>query len=188
MTDELFEQSIRRIQQGDKAGLKQIYEAYAAFIYSVIYDILKNRESAEDVTSDFFIKLWNVAEQYRFGGKHKAYLATIAHNMAIDYIRKNRHEQTTEEIQDVVDAGAAATTIGMQQETVEDSVIQDITMKEAILTLKEPEQQVLNLKIFGELTFAEIADILKTPMGTVTWRYRTAIQKLSKCYGKEVRQ
>lgn len=190
MTDELFEQSIRRIQQGDREGLKQIYEAYIAFIYSVVYDILKNKESAEDVTSEFFIKLWTtVAEQYRFGEKHKAYLARIAHNMAIDYIRRHKREQATEEIQEVADAENTASTIGMQPEPVEDSVVGDLTIQEAIATLKEPERQVLNLKIFGELTFAEIAEVLQQPMGTVTWRYRTAIQRLQRSsYGKEVRQ
>ncbi len=188
MTDELFEQSIRRIQQGDQEGLKQIYEAYIAFIYSVIYAVLKNKEGAEDVTSEFFIKLWRVADQYQFGGKHKAYLATIAHNMAIDSIRKNHREQATEEIQDVVDTGTAVSTLGMQATPVEDSVVGDLTMKEAIRTLKEPEQEVLSMKIFGDLTFTEIAKILQQPMGTVTWRYRTAIEKLRKSYGKEVRR
>ncbi len=190
MTDELFEQSIRQIRRGDKDGLKQIYEAYIAFIYSVVFAVVKNKESAEDVTSEFFIKLWTtVAEQYRFGEKHRAYLARIAHNMAIDHLRRNQREQATDEIQEAVDAGAAAASAGKQQEAVEDSVVEAITVKEAIETLKEPEQQVLNMKIFGELTFAEIAQILKLPMGTVTWRYRTAIQKLQKShYGKEVRQ
>ncbi len=186
MTDELFETNIRRIQQGDKEGLKQIYEAYIAFIYSVIFDILKNKESAEDVTSEFFIKLWNVAEQYKFGGKHRAYLATIAHNMAIDYIRKNRHEQTVEEIQDTVDTGAT-TTIGVKAEPVEEAVISNLSMQEAIATLNEKEQQILNMKIFGEMTFQEIAHMLGEPMGTVTWRYRAAIEKLKKTMKKEGR-
>lgn len=185
MTDELFEANIRRIQQGDKDGLKQIYESYIAFIYSVIFDIVKNKESAEDVTSEFFIKLWNVAGQYRFGGKHRAYLATIAHNMAIDYIRKNRHEQTVEEIQEVIDVGASTTTITAGAEPVEEAVISNLSMKEAIATLNGKEQQILNMKIFGEMTFQEISGILGVPMGTVTWRYRTAIEKLKKAIIKE---
>ena len=108
--------------------------------------------------------------------------------MAIDSIRKNHREQATEEIQDVVDTGTAVSTLGMQATPVEDSVVGDLTMKEAIRTLKEPEQEVLSMKIFGDLTFTEIAKILQQPMGTVTWRYRTAIEKLRKSYGKEVRR
>lgn len=49
-------------------------------------------------------------------------------------------------------------------------------------TLKEEERQIVNLKIMGQLTFREIAAILKKPQGTVAWCYRTAISKL-----KEVR-
>lgn len=190
MTDQIFEQCILKIRQGNKDGLKQIYETYIAFIYSVIFDIIRNKESAEDVTSDFFLKLWTtVADQYQFGNTHKAYLARIAHNMAIDYIRKNGKEQLTDEIQDAADSENVVTTIGMKQETVDEHVIENISIKEAINTLKEPEQQVLNMKIFGEFTFSEISEILQIPMGTVTWRYRTAIEKLKKCgYGREVRQ
>ena len=190
MTDQLFEQCIRQIQNGDKDGLKQIYEAYIACIYSAVYAILGNKENAEDVTSEFFIKLWtNIAEKYQPGNGHKAFLLRIAHNMAIDYLRKNKKEQSTDEIQEVVETDNAVTTVGMKPASVDSSVVEAISVQEAIQTLKEPEQQVLNMKVFGELTFAEISDILGIPMGTVTWRYRTAIEKLKKTgYGKEVRR
>ncbi len=186
MTDELFEQCIRRIRQGDKEGLKQIYESYISYIYSVIYTVLQNKEDAEDVTSDFFIKLWTtIADQYQFGNKHKAYLAKIAHNMAIDFLRKNGKEQTILEFENLVDT-ATATTLSPIEEDPDTKVVERITIKEAIATLKESEQQVLNMKLFGELTFAEISQILNAPMGTVTWWYKTAIEKLKKSnYGKE---
>ena len=85
MTDAQFDACMLRIRQGDKESLKMIYQEYIAFIYSVIYGILKNKENAEDVTSEFFIKLWNVSDYYKPGGKHKGYLATIARNMAVDF-------------------------------------------------------------------------------------------------------
>jgi len=44
--------------------------------------------------------------------------------------------------------------------------------------LKPKEREIIHLKILGELTFQEIADILKIPLGTVTWRYHNAIKKL----------
>lgn len=190
MTEQLFEQCIRKIRQGDRDGLKQIYEAYIAYIYSIVYGVLHNKENAEDVTSEFFIRMWTtIADQYQFGNKHRTYLARIAHNMAIDFLRKNKKEDTTQDIQEVIDAGVTNTTITTAQESIDDSVIENMTIKEVIGTLKEQEQQILNIKIFGGLTFAEIAQVLKLPMGTVTWRYRTAIEKLRRSgYGKEVEQ
>lgn len=170
--DEQFEQCIRRIQQGDKNGLKDIYQAYISFIYHVVYQRVQNKENAEDITSEFFIKLWNIADNYQFGGKHKAWLATIARNMAIDFLRKNKREQLVEEIEEM--------TIP-QTDEVESQVIEDISLQEALDILNEGEREVIHLKIVGDMTFKEIAEILKLPMGTVTWKYQNAIKKLRGC-------
>ena len=98
MTDEQFNNAMERLRnrekQADRAkeALKEIYEEYSAFIYHVILDVVGTRENAEDITSDFFIKLWEKAGQYKPGNGHRGYLATIARNMAIDHIRKYRKE------------------------------------------------------------------------------------------------
>ena len=57
MTEAEFAICIDRIKRKEKEGLKEIYQEYIAFIYSIIYEKLQNRENAEDITSDFFIKL-----------------------------------------------------------------------------------------------------------------------------------
>lgn len=108
MTEQEFEQAVVRIRDGDKDGLKEIYLAYVKFIYAVIYEILQNKENTEDVTSEFFIKLWDVAERYEPGHGHRGYLATIARNMAIDYIRKHRREVLSAD-PDLVGSGGGST-------------------------------------------------------------------------------
>ena len=62
--EELFEKCIKDMANGDKQGLRMVYEAYAGYIYTVVYGILGSRENAEDVTSEFFIRLWERAGQY----------------------------------------------------------------------------------------------------------------------------
>ena len=69
-----------------------------------------------------------------------------------------------------------------EKSSAEDRVLCKLSLEQALMTLKEEERQIVNLKIMGELTFREIARILKKPPGTVAWRYRTAMEKL-----KEVR-
>ena len=86
---------------GDKAGLREIYENYLGYIYRIVYEILQSKENAEDVTSEFFIRLWNKAEQYKPGNGHKGYLATMSRNMAIDFLRRHRREELTELLQDM---------------------------------------------------------------------------------------
>lgn len=89
---------MRRMQKGDKTGLKEIYEAYISYIYAVIRGVVKNKENAEDLTAEFFIKLWNMADQYKAGSGHKTWMTVIARNMAIDFMRKAGREQPTEEV------------------------------------------------------------------------------------------
>ena len=169
MNDQQFEQNIGRICRNDKEGLREIYEDYCPLIYSVVREILGNREDSEDVTSDFFIRLWDIADTYRTGKGHRAWLITIARNLAIDYLRKRKRESLTAEIPDYLQAG---------ESSCEERMCQKLGLEQALMTLKEEERQIVNLKIMGELTFREIASILKKPQGTVAWCYRTAIRKL----------
>ena len=244
MTEQEFEQAVVRIRDGDKDGLKEIYLAYVKFIYAVIYEILQNKENTEDVTSEFFIKLWDVAERYEPGRGHRGYLATIARNMAIDYIRKHRREVLSAD-PDLVGSGGGSTGSvfdaqsgssgtgsvvrsqsgssdtgsstfeaqgagsgdpggagggsgnvhsraggsgpggmsggGFVTSPVEEEVIGNIALKEALAQLKDGERQIVNMKILGDMTFQEISDTLHMPMGTVTWKYRNAIGKLRRC-------
>ena len=108
MNNREFDRCMRRMQKGDKTGLKEIYEAYISYIYAVIRGIVKNKENAEDLTAEFFIKLWNMADQYKAGSGHKTWMTVIARNMAIDFMRKAGREQLTEEVPEVSAADTAA--------------------------------------------------------------------------------
>lgn len=187
MNEHQFEDAVARMVQGDKTGLKEIYEAYIGYIYRIVYEVLQSRENAEDVTSEFFIRLWDKAEQFKPGGGHKGYLATMARNMAIDFLRKHRREELTALLQDI-DAGpeeeekSKGRYYGNSEENeVEDSVIQDMSIQQALDTLKPAERQIVSLKVLGEMTFKEIAHCMGIPMGTVTWKYQNSIKKLRRC-------
>ncbi len=173
MEEKRFHACMKRIKAGDKSALREIYEAYAGYIYSVVVQVTINKEDAEDVTSEFFIKLWKLADTYKSGNGHRAWIAVIARNMAIDLLRKNRREVLTEDFADAVTESPS--------EEVEGKVVSDMSLRSALDILKPSEREIVNMKIMGELTFQEIADILKQPLGTVTWRYQNAVKKLRRC-------
>ena len=60
MKEQLFNENIKRICRNDKEGLRQIYEDYCPMVYSAVWEVLCNRQDAEDVTSEFFIRLWDI--------------------------------------------------------------------------------------------------------------------------------
>lgn len=188
MTDSQFDESMLRMQQGDREPLKNIYQDYIGFVYSVAFSVLQNKENAEDISADFFIRLWEQADKYRPGTGHKAWMSRIAHNMAIDFLRKRKRETLTDEMESAGEdeEPTRGKTIYDTNITnpVEDEVISDISLKQALEALSEEERTVINMKIVGDMTFKSIAQALGQTMGTITWRYQSALRKLRK-YGYE---
>ena len=64
MTDQEFESCMILMTQGDREGLRLVYEEYIGYIYAIVLDVLKNKENAEDISTDFFLKLWHIADTY----------------------------------------------------------------------------------------------------------------------------
>ena len=180
MTDKQFERRIMLIQQGDKQGLKEIYDEYGKMIYQCAFQILRSKQDSEDITSDFFLKLWNIADTYCFGGKHKRWLVTIARNMALDMLKKRSREQL------VINGESEESFTNEPADSVstEDTVTGNMTVEEAMNKLDESEREIVNMRIFAEMTFKDISAALEKPLGTVTWKYRNAISKLRKNIGE----
>ena len=193
VTDQEFEKCMRCMKQNDKNALKQVYEAYLPYIYGIVLKTVGNRELAEDVTSEFFIKLWEISDTYKPGKGHRGWLATIARNLSIDFIRKTKREVLTDSFEkrneeegsvDVLEhqlTDSNLESLGNGQSQVEDEVVENLSIQETLKKLSDKEQEVIHLKIFGELSFKEIAEILSEPMGTITWRYQNALKKLRRC-------
>ena len=167
MTDKEFESAINLLLKGDKEGLKAIYTAYVKLIYAVVYNTVQSKEDAEDITSEFFIKLVRVAGTFRKGSPHKTWLVTIAKNMAIDSIRKR--EYTVSEYEEPHTAG------------IEEGAVLSRDMRAAMDTLKPEEKEIVDMKLLGQMKFKDIAAATGKPMGTVTWLYNEGIKKLRRC-------
>ncbi len=173
MTDAEFESAMEKIRTGDRSGLREVYDAYGNTIYRLFLGRVHRPQDAEDLTSDFFLKLWSSASSYRPGNGHRCWLNTIARNMAVDFQRK-QHEIPAESTEEVYAHQMASPT------TAEDDAISKVQTNRILSHLSEEEQEIVQLHLSAELTFREIAAILKRPLGTVAWKYRQAIGKLQK--------
>lgn len=180
MTEAAFDASVKKILSGDKSGLREIYDDYLSYIYQIVYGVVGRKEDAEDITSEFFIKFWQQADKYKSGTGHKGFLATMARNMAIDHLRKYKRE-VIDDFTQTDDEGGTIISEPVSDDNTEAEVIGEMSLQEALNKLKPQEKQIVDMKVLSEMTFAEIAETLKLPMGTVTWRYREAINKLRRC-------
>ena len=184
MTDEQFNAAMHRMRKKEKSALKEIYEEYLSFIYHTVLNIVGNKETAEDITSEFFIKLWEKADNYKEGHGHRGYLATIARNMAIDHIRKYSKEDLMSTASDEDDGPDELEVLSDPGGSPEDTVIEELSVEEALSRLKPVYREIITMKVLSDMTFKEIAEVLKLPMGTVTWNYQQAI-KLLRRFGYE---
>ena len=64
MTEERFLRCILGMNEGNRDALREVYEEYVSYIYGMVLQLLKNKENAEDITADFFIKLWEKSAFY----------------------------------------------------------------------------------------------------------------------------
>ena len=170
MTTFEFHRCITQMQQGDRDGLKRVYEEYSRLVYAAVRPLLSTQEDAEDVTVDFFIRLWEKADGWRPGTGHRRYITTAACRLAIDRRRKCGREYPVEDMSAFEAAGGGAAT--------EDLVCNRMALREALAALSPEERTVLHLHLTCDLPFREVGRLLRQPLGTVAWRYRTAIQKL----------
>ena len=179
MTDEQFSYAMERIRKKDKSALKEIYEEYVSFIFHAVLDVVRSREAAEDITSEFFIKLWEKPGGYKEGSGHKGYLATIARNMAIDHLRKYKREELMSGQDDDVDE--MPDELSMASDThssPEEEALSNLSVEQTLNKLKPVYREIITMKVLADMTFKEISEVLDMPMGTVTWNYREAIKQL----------
>lgn len=173
------EQLMAQVTAGNEAALELLYDRYATAVMGVAYRVLQNRGEAEDVVQETFWRAWENAKQFQAQrGSCKNWLLSISRNLAIDALRRHKVRPSAAESEAVEillerepdeesdTATAAATNITHQQ------------MSQALATLPNDQQTVLQLAYFGGLTRREIAEQENVPLGTVHTRARLALLKL----------
>ncbi len=180
MSEEEFQIAMQEMACGKQEALRRVYKAYLKLIYAVCFGVLKNREAAEDVSSEFFIRLYKSAATFHGDGHHKTWICTIAKNMCIDHIRKNSREvaslDATNEEGDAAPEPVDEKSCGAS--SVEEQTVNRILLEQAMRLLTDKEREIMDMKCAGGMTFREIATALSMPQGTVSWHYNTACAKL----------
>ena len=164
---------------GDIAALEQLYDRYSALVFSVSLRVLYDRQLAEDVTQEVFLRLWRRPDSYDPSrGRLLSWLMSVTRNRAIDEHRRLARRMRTEEQGDQpafelretdghADPALAASVADLQR-----------AVRAAMATLPPEQRRVIELAYFGGLTQVEIAERTGVPLGTVKTRARLAMRKL----------
>jgi RNA polymerase sigma-70 factor, ECF subfamily len=163
---------IRGLLAGDEDAIRAVYARFARPVYSMGLRILGNNEAAEELTQDVFLTAWRKAARFDPArGRLSTWLMTIAHNLAIDRLRRETgvRRPTLVLVDDVPEiAGAAEEDVFLER---------DVAIR-ALESLSEAERRLLAWTYFRGLTAREIAEADGIPLGTVKTRLRSALIKV----------
>jgi len=162
---------------GNNTAFDILLNRHKSSVYSYIYFIVRNREMAEDIFQETFMKAIVTIKQGRYteNGKFRAWINRIAHNLIIDNYRQEKNEQTISNDECEVDL--------LNNSKLADGTIEDQLVKEQIFSdvkklidfLPDNQREVLILRYYQDLSFKEISDITGVSINTALGRMRYAI-------------
>ena len=152
--------------------LAQLYDAHASALFAFLLNLTRNETDTREVLQEVFLKIARRPEALNAAQDARAFLLRMAHNLAVDGIRRRktyvgaveRMANESEELFAPVD-------------TVEEEEFR-AAVQSALGELPEEQRAVVHLKLWENLTFAQIAMMLEIPANTAASRYRYALDKL----------
>jgi RNA polymerase sigma-70 factor (ECF subfamily) len=169
---------IRLIARSQEAALAQLYDRYNRLVFSLALAIVHDRETAEEITLDVFMRIWQKAALYHpEQAKVSTWLTHITRNHAIDVLRRRRvrPEQNAFELDDEGPRSDPAAPTPAESAEVS---IRRARIQAALVRLPADQRQALFLAYFEGYSHTQIADALRQPLGTIKTRMRLALQKL----------
>jgi RNA polymerase sigma-70 factor (ECF subfamily) len=166
---------VAAIAAADQRALHALYERTHRMVFTLAFRLTNNRETAEEVTVDVFHDVWRRAAQYdAANGTVIGWVMNQARSRAIDRVRL---EQRKKRVDPMPDSPDSTTAVPLPLEALELQEQGNI-LRAAVAALTPQERQAIETAYFSELTYAETADRLSQPLGTIKTRIRSALGKL----------
>ncbi len=170
-----------RYREGDEQSLKELITRHQRKIFTSIYLLVKDRDLAEDIYQDTFIKVINTLRSgnYNEEGKFLSWVMRIGHNLVIDHFRRQQKMPMVHDTEDY----SIFDFIPLADENVEDKIIsgqiQD-TVRRMIEELPDDQREVVIMRHYGNMSFKEISEATNVSINTSLGRMRYALINLRK--------
>lgn len=174
--------ALEGVAKDDRAALGTVYEMTSAKLLGIIMAILPDRERAEEVLQEVYIKVWRRARSYDPSmGSPISWLAIVARNAAIDEARRRGRPESG------ADDGAIER-VADETPAIDDLLCEDQeheAVRHCIDTLETDQRRSIMLAFFGGLSHSQLADRIGVPLGTLKSRIRRGLRNLRRCLGDE---
>ena len=170
---------------GNEIALKVLIERHQSKIYGFIYSKLADRDVADDIFQDTFIKVIKTlkSNSYNEEGKFLPWVMRIAHNLIIDHFRRNKKMPMMRETEEF----SIFSIIKDDHKNAETQMINEVIendLRRIIEELPADQKEVLMMRIYQDLSFNEIAEITGVSINTALGRMRYALMNLRKVIDK----
>ncbi len=166
---------IEELISGNEAAFDEIFRIYYRRLVYFSMNVLKNKDSAEEVIQDLFVKLWEKKDKLEFKVSIKAYLYRAVYNNSVQYFKKQQRFVNNDfELAEELSAGFNDI---LEQTELEERIYQTIEQ------LPDKCKEIFKLKRFDDLKNREIAEKLKISIKTVETQMTRALKFLTKNLG-----
>src|SRR5664279_736946 len=172
---------IGRYLAGDQSSLEILIRRHKNRIFAYILMIVKEKELAEDLFQDTFIKVINTIRSgsYKEEGKFIQWAMRIAHNLIIDHFRKAKRIPTVENRDDFdIFEKVRIPVESIEERIITEQIHQDV--KKLIDYLPKEQREVLVMRHYGDMSFKDIAEVTNVSINTALGRMRYALINLRK--------
>ncbi len=176
------EELVKKFISGDSRCIDLLIERHHQRIYSFIFLMVRQRDLAEDIFQDVFVKVIHSLKggKYAENGRFTSWVMRIAHNLIIDHFRKQKNQQMVSNDQHSFDLFNNAR---YSDQTIEDQMVHDQLLSEVaalVEMLPESQKEVIRLRHYFGLSFKEIAEETNVSINTALGRMRYALINMRK--------
>lgn len=167
---------VLRLQEQDPLVLADIYDRYGRMVYSVVLRYVRNRATAEDLTQETFLRVWNRADTFDgTRGQLSSWILVVAKNSAIDFLRSSEGRTGSLTINLSKLEGSCSLSV---VPSVDKELSNAEQLQGGFVTLSEAQMKIVQMAYYEGFTQAEIAVKLGRPLGTVKSCLRAALKNL----------
>lgn len=170
---------------GDENALAILIQKHQSKIYGFIYSKMADRDVADDIFQDTFMKVIKTlkSNSYNEEGKFLPWVMRISHNLIVDYYRRNKKMPMLRETEDFsIFSILKDTSLNAEGKIITDVIENDL--KKIINELPDDQREVLTMRIYQDYSFNEIAELTGVSINTALGRMRYAILNLRKVIEK----
>ena len=164
---------ITALRERNNSAYNYLYDNYSGALYSIILQILKDKETSNDILQEVFISIWRKIDTYDANkGRLFTWMLNIARNASIDTLRSKSFQNThkNQELSDIVSITASGQVFNLN--------VDNIGLRKVLEKLKVEHRSLIELAYFKGYTHEEIAQLEDIPLGTVKTRIRNALLQL----------